>query len=283
MKEVLATAPYVPPNIYQPPDWSSVIRGIVNLALAGGLLVAAYFMLRGFHGETFYPAIPLQKPLVAALMLGMAGALIADVFYANEHYSRRWGARFALVGLAIVALLYQPYFTIHGWVVWTLFVAILVFMHHACGRFALGWFWDEYGELQKVEHVANGQALYRASTWQKRVSDEKTCADERREKLLIFGLPAAILAAITLTAWQDHTWWLAGLAGLFAIPFAIQAAVPAFLTLLVFLCYPDVPGARVLDPEPIRPGLRDVMAQDVYSHPKIADEADLESLFNPKQ
>ncbi|MEI9990192.1 MAG: twin-arginine translocation signal domain-containing protein [Rhizomicrobium sp.] len=176
------------------------------------------------------------------------------------------------------------------------FLPTMIFVGLLCGavsiypfvrRQSLGWIIDERGERQKVEHVNRGQPIYSPTTHKQRVEQEAVVKADRRRDLLQMSAATAIAAGIAVGIFATKpfgVWWLAGgLAALAAISPLISALRLAAVEVVYQSGFQDIPGAKVLDPSPLRAGLGQVAEQKAHGSGRVASEEEALAALKSKR
>ena len=186
--------------------------------------------------------------------------------------SGAWAARGTLLVLAYCVYAGHSVWRPVDWAAWAFLVVAALAGQHIAHRHALGWIIDAQGERQKVDHWSRGNAVYKPTSYSERIALEATLKVKRRWAIALYGLPGA---GLELCAWWLHQTGHAGSALIVAI-LGAAPLLPAAWALLVEIAFQmgmqDMPGAKVLDPPPVRPGLRDIAEQKAHGDASFAGE-----------
>lgn len=259
------------------------LRFVVGLVLAGLAGLAALGLIAPFHPTPNGQGFDLRPPL-ETLGLGAFAAYAVAIAFGRPPWCRLlWSIRAALVFLAGLGWAYWRSATWREGLVCAGLVIAGLILHHIAHRHALGWIIDSTGERQKVDHLNRGQAIFTPTTRNQRLVEEATVKSQRRKDLawaLAFGGGLGYLA---YSLYKPDQWGLAALAGSFGGLFLLFGVLPRLIGELFYqLGYQDMKGAKVLDPEPKRPGVEDVARQKAHGDASIAGEAEALNLLKPR-
>jgi hypothetical protein len=156
-------------------------------------------------------------------------------------------------------------------------------------RWRRGWIIDDNGERQKVERWNRGHAIFKPTTRTKRIIEEARTKAQRRKDLVWYGLAVAGFYGGAAYIWVTHQRGV-GLGGLLFWPLIVFGLAPLGVWLagmadeILYLSgWQDMTGAKVLDAEPIRPGLADVMNQKVHGEGRVATLPEALNLLDPQR
>jgi hypothetical protein len=205
--------------------------------------------------------------------------LLARVLGAGHWPAVRWSARALLLELAFVA---WRFWSLAGWrelLTWLGLLAGALLLHHVAHRLALGWWVDRNGERQKVNHRNRGHVVFVPTTRTQRITEEVLARSKRRKHIFWLALIGGPLGYFTYGQAATVEWGLAIPLGFFASFALIPLACEALTELLYLSGYQDMHGAKVLDPVPVKPGLREVAAQMAHGDARIAGEQESHALL----
>jgi type IV secretion system protein VirD4 len=244
---------------------------IVWCALFLGL-AAAYTALavRELNPESWAPALT-----VGVLVFSGLGALLG-LFGLREprRSAPLWAVRGSMAFLmTFAAASFYGERWQHG-VVASLLLAGGLVLHQAAYRYRLGWMVDGRGERQKVTAMVGSQAIYTPTSWSERIVEQAEISSKRRRTLLWTTPVLALVAALIWYLHERKLWLPEILVAAAALTVPLRWLVAAWQEVLFLAGYQDMKGARVLDPEPKRPGIIDVEGQKVHGHVELATEAE---------
>jgi hypothetical protein len=154
--------------------------------------------------------------------------------------------------------------------------AVLVAVQYVARLQARGWVIDDRGERQKVNYWLGDTAIYAPTTRQQRIVEEGVRRQQRRRNLAI---GAAILAGCSLTTWwiiEYHQHDFRVMLLLFSIPYGVFGAghvvYQSILEMLYLTGFQHMKGAKVLDPEPYKPGSEVAANQKAHGDARPATE-----------
>ena len=193
---------------------------------------------------------------------------------------RRWALVAALALLAWLIWALHGHLTGRRWAeVGAAAVAGLVF-HQIARRHAIGWVIDVNGERQKVLHWNRGYPVFVPTSRGQRIVEEAEMNHQRRRALLWSTLIAGSGYFGFYYLYDHHHVQWAGVSALVAMFVTVVAWLPmAVYELLYQIGFQDMKGAKVLDPEPYRPGPDEVARQKVHGDADVATQAEARDLL----
>jgi hypothetical protein len=166
-------------------------------------------------------------------------------------------------------------------------VFIIFQLQQAAHRQALGWIVDDSGERQKVKRWNRGHAIFTPTTRSTRIVEEAGVRDGRRKILFWNGLIGGGMAAGATYLWMtnpkfsDFSLMLFGALAMVGGCLLLQWLGHFGKELLYQIGWQDMKGAKVLDRQPTRPGLEDVLNQKVHGEGRVATLSEALSLLDP--
>jgi hypothetical protein len=259
------------------------LRFIAGAALACLAAGVALDILLAFNPAPNGQGLDLQQPM-AALGLGTVAAYAMTWALGRRRWRRMlWTIRADLVILAGMAWAYWQAATwVEGLVLAGCVVAGLI-LHHVAHRHALGWIIDSHGERQKVEHLNRGNAIFTPTTRSQRLVEEAASKDMRRKVLVVTLVLGGGLSYLAVYLYNPAHWEYAVIPAVFGGLLLLWALPNLLGELLYQLGYQDMKGAKVLDPEPTRPGIEDVAQQMAHGDATVADQNEALNLLNPRR
>lgn len=238
------------------PAWR---KAVIGLRFAVGLAAAVFAGKVAWHAmlDDASPGPRFLYLLAELAWLAVAAGAAAWAVGAREWQILLWVDRAALAGAAWKS--WQLHGALKGRWGWLAFLAVVLLIHHHIARrHALGWIIDASGERQKVERWNGGVAIVKPTTRAQRLIEQAGLRHIRRKGLLwssIVGWPLAYVGHILIQHGQQALGDIAYVASLSAI--LIVWLPMAIYELLYQIGFQDMKGAKVLDPEPHRPGFDD--------------------------
>jgi hypothetical protein len=156
-------------------------------------------------------------------------------------------------------------------------------LQRAARRQALGWITDGNGERQKVEGWVRGHAVCTPTTRAARIAEEAQFRDERRKRLVWWGVPGWALSGLAIYLVASNARYSDGIG--FTLFLSVSLGGVAALAwlgvlgkeVLYLLGWQDMKGAKVLDGEPRRPGLEEVLLQKTHGDARLATEQEVQA------
>lgn len=204
-------------------------------------------------------------------------ALGNSLFVGNRPLWRAmlWADRIALLALAWVIWDHHTGVSKRQWAVYGAIAIVALILHQVARRHAIGWVIDARGERQKVQYWNRGNAIYMPTTRSQRIVEEGTMNHERRRALLWSTVIAGSGYWGFYYLYHHHHVQWASVSALAAIFTTVVVWLPmAIYELLYQIGFQDMQGAKVLDPEPYRPGPEDVARQKAHGDADVASEAE---------
>jgi len=185
-----------------------------------------------------------------------------------------WGCRVGLAALSAAVLLLH-------WFTWKRLIAALAIgaglavIHELARRGARGSFIDENGERQLIEGNSRGRVIYTPTRWGTRLVEEETLRKRRRIQLFWTTPPLALMTWGAVVLYGPRTMVFSLLLDVVALGCGITWWIKPFATELLYQTgYQHMRGAKVLDPEPVRPGVEQVVRQKAHGRASVAGESE---------
>jgi hypothetical protein len=256
-----------------------------SVSIALGIAASAcvsYFTFEAFalvHPDAVHTA-NLEWFVPLTVVPAPAAYVIAGVTGARRWPALRWAARVLLLLLALTA---WRFWSFVGWpeaLTWAGLAVAGIWLHQFAAAYTLGWITDHRsGERHRVRGLIRGHAIFSLESRTQRIVAEYEERRRRRGKLFWLGLitlPAAYLEYGRIAA---REWgWVIGI-GLYGSLAAVPWLWNLFLEIRYILGDQLIVGAKVLDLEPERPGLREVLEQHAHGDMTLASEAEAEHLL----
>jgi hypothetical protein len=262
----------------------STFRWLVSQVLKGGLafILACLAML-------FFAHIPntghVPSDELLMIVLGASFSVMALYWMGEPSIwgGLTWASRAAiLIGVALI-LTFHGRMSLRECLEGAVLIALLAVIQYVAHRHALGWFFDENGERQKVQDRKGDTVIYTPTSRDARITTEIRLRAHRRMTLLWLTPITAGLVYLTLKFHHSGPRIDEVAAGAFAF-LALLGWVPvAFLELIYFVGYQDMEGARVLDPEVRRPTIEDIEGQKAYGDAHVASEGEAVSALSSRR
>ena len=163
---------------------------------------------------------------------------------------------------------------------------LFFFVQREMRKIALGFVYDERGERQKVEIRDGDNFIFTPTSHHQRTIEEAVEKKTRRRDLIgygIFGWGSAYITVLASTSNSPMKFVFICIPGLLAATLLAIWLRSFFLEIAYQLGYQGMKGAKVLDPAPIRPGLREVAQEKAHADGRVATEDEAEALLMTKK
>jgi hypothetical protein len=257
-------------------------RVVLGVGAALFLFWFCSILVRGYHPAPVMGSLDNQLPGALYWFGGFGVLMLCFGFDQSFWEGLVWLSRGLIAITLLCATLYYRSASGTQWIEAAALIVALLVVHHLARRQVVGWVIDEHGERQKVEYTNRGHVFFKPTSWDQRMAREPVLRRQRRITLLWSTpvLMALIWAALQLYHPPDNWIW-AMVVGAFALMTFVYWIEPAVTEGLYLGGFQDMKGAKVLDPEPVRPGLADVAAQKAHGDARMAKEDESDHLLNP--